>query len=198
MGDDRYNDIIQHAGYDLIQPIDSQIDPVIRHPALRKIIGTDTFTTVAGSNLALPLFRYAVMPLLFQAVKFAGVAYLMWMAWSVLRAGDALRVEPGEAGVPAHLVWRGIVLNLLNPKLPLFFVPFLPQFLAPGAGTTGLAVLGAGFTVLTFATFLLYVGLAATGRARLLSSARLMVWMKRLFAASFAALGVRLALERAA
>lgn len=148
---------------------------------------------VAMAGLAAVLHSSA---LLFQAVKYAGVAYLMWMAWAVLRAEGALRLDPGEGGAPARLVWRGIVLNLLNPKLPLFFMAFLPQFLPPDSGLAGLVVLGAGFTAMTFATFLLYVGLAAGGRARLIASARLMAWMKRLFAASFAALGVRLALER--
>lgn len=97
------------------------------------------------------------------------------------------------------MVWRGIVLNILNPKLPLFFVAFLPQFLpAQGATPAQMIELGAGFAAMTLLTFLLYAGLAATGRKALLGSERVMTWMRRAFAASFAALGLRLAMERAA
>ncbi len=149
---------------------------------------------VAMAGLAAILHSSAV---LFQMIKYAGVAYLIWMAWAVLQSGGALSITAARAEKPGRLVWRGIALNLLNPKLPLFFVAFLPQFLPPGAGIIDLVALGAGFTVMTFATFLLYVGLGATGRTRLLASERLMAWMRRVFAASFAALGARLALERA-
>ena len=88
-------------------------------------------------------------------------------------------------------------MNILNPKLPLFFVAFLPQFLPANAGLAELATLGAGFTALTFLTFLMYAAIAASGRKAVLSSPRILTWMKRAFAASFAALGARLALERA-
>ena len=150
---------------------------------------------VAMAGLAAVLHTSA---LLFQAIKFAGVAYLIWMAWAVLRSTGSMAIEAAQGGSPARLVWRGILLNLLNPKLPLFFVAFLPQFLPSGAGSVALVTLGTGFTLMTFATFLLYAGIGATGRARLLASARLMTWMRRAFAASFAALGLRLAMERAA
>ncbi len=150
---------------------------------------------VAMAGLAAVLHTSAV---LFQTIKYAGVAYLLWMAWAVLRSSGAMSIEAADGGSPARLVWRGILLNILNPKLPLFFVAFLPQFLPVGAGLADLATLGAAFTLLTAQTFLLYAGLAASGRRAILSSPRLMTWMKRAFAASFAALGARLAMERAA
>lgn len=149
---------------------------------------------VAMAGLAAVLHTSA---LLFQAIKYLGVAYLLWMAWAVLQSTGTLAIQAAQGGSPARLLWRGIVLNLLNPKLPLFFVAFLPQFLPAGAGLAPLVTLGAGFTAMTFATFLLYAALGAGGRNRLLSSPRAMLWMKRAFAASFAALGARLALERA-
>jgi len=78
----------------------------------------------ALAGLAAILHTTAV---LFQAIKFAGVAYLLWMAWATLRHGGSLdlrsRAETGSAG---RIVWRGVLINLLNPKLPLFFVAFLP------------------------------------------------------------------------
>ncbi|MCB6177674.1 LysE family translocator [Rhodobacter sp. Har01] len=153
---------------------------------------------IAMAGLAAVLHTSA---LLFQTIKYAGVAYLLWMAWAVLQSTGSLAVEAANGGSPARLVWRGILLNILNPKLPLFFVAFLPQFLpAPVPGqTTGLGPLvelGAGFTAMTFATFLLYAAVAASGRKAILSSPSVLSWMKRAFAASFAALGARLALER--
>lgn len=149
---------------------------------------------VAMAGLAAVLHTSA---LLFQTIKYLGVAYLLWMAWAVLQSTGTLAIQAAQGGSPARLLWRGIVLNLLNPKLPLFFVAFLPQFLPAGAGLAPLVTLGAGFTAMTFATFVLYAALGAGGRNRLLSSPRAMLWMKRAFAASFAALGARLALERA-
>lgn len=149
---------------------------------------------VAMAGLAAVLHSSA---LLFQALKYAGVAYLLWMAWAVLQSGGGMAITAAKGGTPARLVWRGILLNLLNPKLPLFFLAFIPQFLPKEAGLADLVIRGSGFTAMTFATFLLYVILGATGRLRLLSSARLMTWVRRAFAASFAALGARLALERA-
>ena len=74
---------------------------------------------------------------------------------------------------------------------------FIPQFMPAGSGLPKLLELGAGFTAMTFAVFMGYVILAATGRQRLLSSEAAMNWMRRAFAASFALLGLKLAAERA-
>ncbi len=149
---------------------------------------------VAMAGLAAVLHTSAV---LFQVLKYAGVAYLMWMAWAVLRDTGSMAIKAADGGAPARLVARGVLLNILNPKLPLFFMAFLPQFMPATASLADLATLGLAFTALTFLTFLLYAGLAASGRRALLGSPRVMAWMKRAFAASFAALGARLALERA-
>ena len=151
---------------------------------------------VAMAGLAAVLHTSAV---LFQAVKFAGVAYLLYMAWAVLQSTGSMAVQADQGGSPARLMWRGIVLNLLNPKLPLFFVAFLPQFL-PAAHPQSLAALftlGAGFTAMTAATFVMYAALGASGRSTVLNSPRMMAAMRRAFAASFALLGARLAFERA-
>ena len=154
---------------------------------------------VAMAGLAAVLHASAV---LFQTIKYAGVAYLLWMAWAVLQDKGSLSIAPAApapAAPATRILARGVLLNILNPKLPLFFVAFLPQFLpAEGAGLAQMAELGAGFSAMTLLTFLLYAALAASGRQRLLASDRLMVWLRRAFAASFAALGLRLAMERAA
>jgi threonine/homoserine/homoserine lactone efflux protein len=158
-------------------------------------IATVLHMIVAMAGLAAVLHTSAI---LFQAIKFAGVLYLLWMAWAVLQSKGALAIEAAEGGPAPSLVWRGILLNILNPKLPLFFMAFLPQFLPVNDPSIWpLLTLGAGFTAMTFATFLVYVAIAASGRKAILSSPGILVWMRRAFAASFAALGARLAFERA-
>ena len=156
-------------------------------------IATVLHMIVAMAGLAAVLHASAV---LFQAIKFAGVAYLLWMAWAVLKDRGGLSVRPATPETPLRLIRRGILLNILNPKLPLFFMAFIPQFMPAGSGLPKLVELGAGFTAMTFAVFMGYVVLAATGRERLLSSETAMNWMRRVFAASFAALGLKLATER--
>lgn len=152
---------------------------------------------VALAGLAALLHTSA---LLFQGVKYAGVAYLLWMAWGTLQGEGALSVTPANDPLPAtRLVLRGIMLNLLNPKLPLFFVAFLPQFISPHAtdATRQLVSLGLGFVAMTFAVFVVYVALAGLLRRAVLARPAVMTWMRRAFAASFAMLGLKLALERA-
>lgn len=149
---------------------------------------------VAMAGLAAVLHTSAV---LFQTIKFAGVAYLLWMAWGVLRDRGGLSVTPRAPEPAGRLIRRGILLNILNPKLPLFFIAFLPQFMPQGSGLRQLVELGLGFTAMTFAVFLGYAALAATSRQRLLASATAMTWLRRAFALSFAALGLKLAGETA-
>lgn len=158
-------------------------------------LATVLHLAVAMAGLAAVLLTSA---LLFQAIKYAGVAYLMWMAWAVLRGAGGMDIAPARPLPAAGIVRRGIMLNILNPKLPLFFVAFLPQFLpSQGATLAQMTELGLGFSAMTFVTFVLYAALAASGRQMVLGSPSLMAWLRRAFAASFAALGARLALERA-
>ncbi len=155
-------------------------------------IATVLHLMVAMAGLAALLHTSAV---LFQTIKFAGVAYLIWMAWAVLNDRGGLSLRPSEPAASGQLVWRGIVLNILNPKIPLFFVAFIPQFVPVGSSVGLLVELGLGFTAMTFVVFMGYTVLAATGRQRLLQSERAMNWLRRAFAASFAALGLKLAAE---
>ncbi|MDJ1008910.1 MAG: LysE family translocator [Paracoccaceae bacterium] len=138
--------------------------------------------------------------LLFTAVKFAGVAYLLYLAWSALSEGGALRVEPDRArDTDWRIARRGALINILNPKLSIFFLALLPPFLSgnPATATAEMALLGGVFMGLTFAVFVLYGLFAAQARDWLLGSERVMRWLNRSFAAIFAALAGRLALERA-
>ena len=157
-------------------------------------LATIVHMAVAVAGLAAILHSSAV---LFQSVKFAGVAYLMWMAWGTLRGVGGLTLQAANPQPAGRIVWRGIALNLLNPKIPMFFLAFLPQFLSPGDGPRAIVELGFGFAAMTFAVFIGYAALAASGREAVLSRPAVMAWLRRAFAASFAALGLRLAMERA-
>lgn len=162
--------------------------------ALGCTIATLVHLGIAMAGLAAVLHTSA---LLFQSIKYAGVAYLLWMAWGTLKGTGGLQVQAAEVQPVARLISRGIMLNLLNPKLPMFFIAFLPQFMAPTDGSAVMAELGLAFAALTFLTFLGYAALGASGRQAVLSRPAVVAWMRRAFAASFAALGLRLALERA-
>ena len=138
--------------------------------------------------------------LLFTAVKFAGVAYLLYLAWQMVGADGALSVRADtarESGL--RIARRGALINILNPKLSIFFLALLPPFLSgnPATATLEMVTLGAIFMALTFAIFVLYGIFAAAARRWLLGSERVMRWLNRSFAAIFVALAGRLAAERA-
>ncbi|MEM8914962.1 MAG: LysE family translocator [Pseudomonadota bacterium] len=132
----------------------------------------------------------------FQVIKYLGVAYLFYMAWSVMREGGALQLDRRETAVSALKTVRdGILLNILNPKLSLFFLAFLPQFVpASAANPTGQMIgLAAIFMALTFVVFIGYGAFAAAARRYVISQPNVMVWMRRGFAGAFGLLGLRLA-----
>ena len=135
--------------------------------------------------------------LAFQTFKYLGVAYLLYMAWSTLRETGALRVEK-ELGARSALrvTITGILINILNPKLSIFFFAFLPQFVSRDDPSALLHMLGLSgvFMLLTLVVFLVYGKFAAVVRDRVISSPRILRWIRRTFAGAFAALGGRLAL----
>ena len=137
--------------------------------------------------------------LAFEIVKYAGVAYLLYMAWGTLREHGALKVETkSDARSVLQVVRDGVLVNLLNPKLSIFFVAFLPQFIArdePHVVARMLELSGV-FMLATFVIFTVYGLCAALMRDRVTGSRRVMTWMRRSFAACFVALGARLALQQ--
>lgn len=138
--------------------------------------------------------------LLFNVVKFLGVAYLLYLAYSALRSGGALAIEPNTAAEPGlNIAKRGALINILNPKLSIFFLSLLTPFLSGNAATVTqeTLLLGSVFMAMTLAVFILYGLFAAQARTYILGSTRIMAWMNRSFAAIFALLAGRLALERA-
>ena len=133
----------------------------------------------------------------FEAFKFAGVAYLLYLAWATLKERGALRIESGIAPRSAlRVTSTAILINLLNPKLSIFFLAFLPQFIAHDEAhpLAHMAVLSAVFMALTFVVFVGYGLFAAAVRDHVISRPRVMAWMRRSFAAAFVLLGIKLAL----
>jgi threonine/homoserine/homoserine lactone efflux protein len=135
--------------------------------------------------------------LAFETLKYAGVAYLLYLAWTTLRERGALAVEEDAAPRSAWSVIRsGVLINILNPKLTLFFFAFLPQFVPatePGALLRMLGLSGV-FMAVTFAVFAVYGVFASAVRRHVVSRPAVMTWMRRAFAASIVALSARLAL----
>jgi threonine/homoserine/homoserine lactone efflux protein len=134
--------------------------------------------------------------LLFDLVKYAGVAYLLWMAWQVLHEKGAMKISGDPRPIaPLKVIADGIALNLLNPKLSIFFVAFLPQFMnieAPHP-TFEMLMLSGAFMAVTFVVFALYGIFAASVRESVLSRPGVLSWLRRSFAAAFGALAARLA-----
>ena len=135
--------------------------------------------------------------LLYDTVKYAGVAYLLWMAWQTLQEKGAMRIDGDVSPRSASRVMvDGIALNLLNPKLSIFFVAFLPQFTDKAAASPLLEMLALSgvFMVMTFVVFALYGLFAAAMRDHVVGRPKVMAWLRRSFAAAFGALAARLAL----
>ena len=135
--------------------------------------------------------------LAFEIIKYLGVAYLLWMAWTTLRETGALSVEADRADKPAmKVIVESILINILNPKLSIFFFAFLPQFVPADADGALVQMLGLSgvFMLVTFVVFALYGLFAAAMRAHVISRPAIMTWMRRTFAAAFVLLGLRLAL----
>ena len=135
--------------------------------------------------------------LAFQTLKYLGVAYLLYMAANALREQGALRAEQ-EVGTRSamQVIMTAVLINVLNPKLSIFFFAFLPQFVSANEPhpLPRMLELSAVFMLLTFAVFIGYGLFAASIRRHVISRPRVLRWMRRAFAGAFVALGVKLAL----
>ncbi|SHL27436.1 LysE family translocator [Roseibium suaedae] len=136
--------------------------------------------------------------LAFQGLKFAGAAYLLYLAVQTLRASGPMDLMAGQASRTSALrtAVTGWLINILNPKLTIFFLAFLPQFVSPADPQAALTMLAMGgvFMAMTFVIFVLYGCFASLIGGRVLSSERAMNWMRRSVAAAFAGFGLKLAL----
>jgi threonine/homoserine/homoserine lactone efflux protein len=159
--------------------------------ALGCTLGIVPHMVAAITGLAALLHTSAVA---FQTLKYVGVAYLLYMAWCTLREKGALTVEGDSDPLPAKkVVVSGILINILNPKLTLFFFAFLPQFVGANGALLEMVQLSAVFMLVTLVVFAAYGMFAAAVRTYVISCPRVMTWMRRTFAGAFVALGARLA-----
>ena len=135
--------------------------------------------------------------LAFETLKYLGVAYLLYMAWNALKEKSVLSVEK-EVGTRSagQVIVSAILINILNPKLSIFFFAFLPQFVNADEPhpLSRMFELSSVFMLLTFAVFVGYGLFAASIRSHVISRPQVLTWMRRTFAAAFVALGVKLAL----
>ena len=132
----------------------------------------------------------------FATLKWCGVIYLLYMAWQALRETGALAVDtevkPRSRG---RVIVTAVLINILNPKLSIFFLAFLPQFIAVDEPhpLARMAELSGVFMAMTFAVFAVYGLFAASVRDRVITRPKVMAWLRRSFAAGFALLGAKLA-----
>ena len=136
--------------------------------------------------------------LAFQIFKYLGVAYLLYMAWQTLRQqGDASSLNERPARTTFQTIITAVLINILNPKLSIFFLAFLPQFISSD-DTNSLPLmleLSAVFMLMTFVVFVGYGLCAAAVRQHIIMRPRVLTWMRRIFAATFVALGAKLATD---
>ena len=132
----------------------------------------------------------------FQTLKYLGVLYLLYLAWTTIRDRGSLEVNGAGAIVPARdVILKAVLINLLNPKLTLFFFAFLPQFVSSREPhlVTLMLLLSAVFMALTFVVFAAYGVLAGLVRDKVIRSPRVVTWMRRSIAGAFVVLAVKLA-----
>ena len=135
--------------------------------------------------------------LAFQVLKYLGVLYLFYMAWGIVRDGGAMELSTDKSAASYRkTVVTGILINVLNPKLSLFFLAFLPQFLPAGTANASaqLIMLALVFMTMTLVVFVAYGACAALARDYVIRRPSVMAWIRRCFATAFGALGVKLAL----
>ena len=147
----------------------------------------------ASLGLAALLNTSAVI---FQTVKYLGVVYLLYLAWTTVRDHGGLDLPEEQSGLSAHrVIVTAIVINLLNPKLTIFFFAFLPQFLSihEAHPVPKMLELSGVFMALTFVVFAAYGLLAAVLREKVLARPRIIVWMRRSIAGAFVVLAAKLA-----
>ncbi len=135
--------------------------------------------------------------LAFEIIRYLGVAYLLYMAWQTIMDRGTPSVDEDRAPrTVRQTIIDGILLNILNPKLSIFFVPFLPQFVSPQEASPlpTMLLLSGAFMGLTFVVFAGYGLCSAAMRRHVISRPSVVTWMRRTFAAAFVAMGARLAL----
>jgi threonine/homoserine/homoserine lactone efflux protein len=134
----------------------------------------------------------------FEAVRWAGVAYLVYMGVLMIRAGGALKFDDQSTSTDSvgQIMRRGILLNLLNPKLTVFFFAFLPQFLDTPPRLLDIRLIGLGsvFMLTTLAVFITYAWASAAVRERVLGAPLVLRWVRRSLGTLLIGFAARLAI----
>jgi threonine/homoserine/homoserine lactone efflux protein len=157
-------------------------------------VGIVPHMVAAIAGLAALLYTSSVA---FSVLKYLGVGYLLFLAWRTLRDRSPLTVDAAPAPrSDARVIGQAVLINLLNPKLTIFFFAFLPQFVDPGQPSTTLdmVALSGIFMLVTLIIFAGYGLFAAAVRIHVINRPRVVSWMRRAFAGSYALLAGRLAL----
>ena len=157
-------------------------------------VGIVPHLAAAMFGLAAVLHASAVA---FHTLKYAGVAYLLFMAWGALKETGALRLDRDAVDHSAlRITLKAILINILNPKLSIFFLAFLPQFVSPAEAhpLERMLMLSGTFMLMTFVVFVIYGLFAAALRDHVVTRPKVLTWMRRTFAGAFVALGAKLAL----
>lgn len=139
-----------------------------------------------------------VSALAFQLMKYAGTLYLLYLSWSMWRESGTLKFEADHSKTSMfQIAVKGFLINILNPKLSIFFLAFLPLFVSPDASspTLQLFFLSAVFMAMTLCIFILYGASAHGVRRHVKKSPGIILWLQRTFAAVFALLGAKLAVS---
>lgn len=162
--------------------------------ALGMCSGVSVHTTAAAFGISALLYSSATA---FQVLKFAGAAYLLYLAWKSLKERQILLPQGGADGRSSWLLFRrGFLMNVINPKVALFFLAFLPQFVSPGSdgAAVQMFILGLIFMAQAVAVFSVIGWLSGSVGAIILKRPRIARWFGWLTAGVFASLGIRLAL----
>jgi threonine/homoserine/homoserine lactone efflux protein len=156
--------------------------------------------SLLASSLGLAAIFHA-SAIAFQITKILGVIYLFYLAWTMWKASSpiSLSKDPDKASV-FSIITKGFLINILNPKLSIFFLAFLPQFISPSVQSPlfNMLILGSVFMLMTFIVFVAYGVLANGFRRIFINSRKASLAMQRVFSGSFAALGVKLAFSEQA
>ncbi|MEZ5851511.1 MAG: LysE family translocator [Hyphomicrobiaceae bacterium] len=156
-------------------------------------LGTVPHIIAAVTGLAAILHTSA---LAFEIIRYAGVAYLLYMAWTTFKENGALKIDEDQTSQSdLEVIRSAILVNILNPKLSIFFFAFLPQFVGSDIAYPVLRMLELSFVfmAMTFVVFSIYGVFAAAVRHHVMSRPSVLTALRRTFAAAFVGFGVKLA-----
>jgi threonine/homoserine/homoserine lactone efflux protein len=161
--------------------------------ALGMCSGISVHTTAAAFGLSAVFYSSAVA---FNVVKYAGAAYLLYLAWKVSKERSTIRLSSADERASAALFKRGFIMNVLNPKVAMFFLAFLPQFVTPDSDYFALQMLLLGFIFMVQAVIIFcLIGFFSGSIGNfILARPQIAKYFDWLTAGVFASLGVRLAL----